>query len=59
MIINYIILNPLIDYLSILLTIWSSISGPETTKSWGIHLFLQKIAWICIMDIWVILKFFN
>ena len=34
----------------------SSIGGPEAAKSWWVHLLLQKIAWVGIMDIWSILK---
>lgn len=41
------------------LVLWSrrsSIGSPESTKSWWVHLLLQQVARVCIMDIWGILK---
>jgi hypothetical protein len=33
----------------------SSISSSEATETWRVHLFLQQIAWTCVMDVRVVL----
>lgn len=40
----------------LLLSRWSPVSSSKTSKPWGIHLFLKKVTWIGIMNIWIILK---